>query len=117
VILEIEGLIQAHAGGRFSRRSCADTNNNNNETKEKTNPLEAMSLVGRTIDSTLSIRGGISRKYLQIYLAAIWCHFDRRRWSEEKLLLAVLRAPSISYKDILNYESPPVAAMVAITRV
>jgi ribosomal protein S25 len=113
VILEIEGLIQAHAGGRFSRRSCAD---NNNKTEEKTNPLAAMSLVGRTIDSTLSIRGGISRKYLQIYLAAIWCHFDRRRWSEEKLLLAVLQAPSITYKDILNYESPPLAAMVAITR-
>lgn len=116
VILEIEGLIQAHAGGRFSRRSCADTNSNNNETELKTNPLAAMSLVGRTIDSTLSIRGGISRKYLQIYLAAIWCHFDRRRWSEEKLLLAFLRAPSITYKEILNYESPPLAAMVAITR-
>jgi hypothetical protein len=113
VILEIEGLIQAHAGGRFSRRSSAD---NNNKTEEKINPLAAMSLVGRTIDSTLSIRGGISRKYLQIYLAAIWCHFDRRRWSEEKLLLAFLRAPSITYKDILNYESPPLAAMVAITR-
>ncbi len=119
VILEIEGLIQAHAGGRFSRRSSADNNNNNNnnnKTKEKTNPLAAMSLVGRTIDSTLSIRGGISRKYLQIYLAAIWCHFDRRRWSEEELLLTFLRAPSITYKDILNYESPPLAAMVAITR-
>ncbi len=120
VILEIEGLIQTHAGGRFSRRSCADNNNNNNnnetETEEKANPLAAMSLVGRTIDSTLSIRGGISRKYLQIYLAAIWCHFDRRRWSEEKLLLAVLQAPSITYKDILNYESPSLAAMVAITR-
>lgn len=114
VILEIEGLIQAHAGGRFSRRGCSDSTNN--ETEEKTNPLAAMSLVGRTIDSTLSIRGGISRKYLQIYLAAIWCHFDRRRWSEEKLLLAFLRAPSISYKDILNYESPPLASMVAITR-
>lgn len=114
VILEIEGLIEAHAGGRFSRRSCADSNSN--QTELKTNPLAAMSLVGRTIDSTLSIRGGISRKYLQIYLAAMWCHFDRRRWSEEKLLLAFLRAPSITYKDILNYESPPLAAMVAITR-
>lgn len=118
VILEIEGLIQAHTGGRFSRRSSADNNNNNNnrKTEEKINPLAAMSLVGRAIDSTLSIRGGISRKYLQIYLAAIWCHFDRRRWSEEKLLLAFLRAPSMSYKDILNYESPPLAEMVAITR-
>lgn len=115
VILEIEGLIQTHAGGRFSRRSSAE-NNNKRKTDEKNNPLAAMSLVGRAIDSTLSIRGGISRKYLQIYLASIWCHFDRRRWSEEKLLLAFLRAPSITYKDILNYESPPLAAMVAITR-
>jgi transposase-like protein len=117
VMLEIEGLIQSQPGGRFSRRSDNSNNKNNHDKKKtrQTNMAAAMPLVGRAIDSTRSIRGGISRKYLQVYLAAIWCQLDRARWNEEKLLLAFLRAPEITYQDILNYESPAIASMMTFS--
>ncbi|MDP3507072.1 MAG: hypothetical protein Q8T09_03705 [Candidatus Melainabacteria bacterium] len=108
VVLEIEGLIEFHEGGRFSRRR----EHGHKEEGRKTTMASAIPLVGRAIDSTRSIRGGISRKYLQVYLAAIWCQSDRERWNEEKLLLTFLQAPEITYQDILNYESPAIASMM-----
>lgn len=111
VILEIEGLIESQPGGRFIRRSD-NKKNTDKKSGRQTNMTAAMPLVGRAIDSTRSIRGGISRKYLQVYLAAIWCQLDRKRWNEEKLLLTFLQAPEITYQDILNYESPAMASMV-----
>lgn len=116
VMLEIEGLIQSQPGGRFSRRSD-NKKNHDNKRGGQTNMAAAMPLVGRVIDSTRSIRGGISRKYLQVYLAAIWCQLDRARWNEEKLLLAFLRAPEITYQDILNYESPPFASIMTMAKI
>jgi hypothetical protein len=51
---------------------------------------------------------GISRKYLQNYLAAFWCYKDRKRWSPQSLFVACVRYGYISYEEILLYVSPPI---------
>ena len=49
---------------------------------------------------------GVSRKYLQLFLAAHWCHVDRGRWSPRSLLMACSRFRAVSYEEILAYVSP-----------
>lgn len=49
---------------------------------------------------------GISRKYLQNYLALYWCLKDKIVWGNGKLLQACLKAPEIPYREIILYETP-----------
>ncbi len=49
---------------------------------------------------------GISRKYLQNYLAAYWCRMDRKRWPPGSLMQACLRQGPIRDKEIRCYVSP-----------
>jgi hypothetical protein len=58
---------------------------------------------------------GISRKYLQTYVAAFWCHHDRTRWSGDALKKACLRSPQISCEQILAYVTPQVVKLFRLT--
>lgn len=49
---------------------------------------------------------GVSRKYIQLYLAAYWCYKDRTRWFSEQLFCACFRSLPVSYAEILLYSSP-----------
>lgn len=49
---------------------------------------------------------GISRKYLQNYLAGVWCRYDRKRWSDGTLLTACKRFEKISSERIRHFVSP-----------
>ncbi len=49
---------------------------------------------------------GISRKYLQNYLAAYWCHVDRRRWNVGSLLQSCFRFGPLRDDEICRYVSP-----------
>lgn len=49
---------------------------------------------------------GISRKYLQLYLALYWCHIARDRWCSGSLLQACLKFGRISREQCLAYVSP-----------
>ncbi|CAN5618450.1 hypothetical protein BH11CYA1_BH11CYA1_18590 [soil metagenome] len=121
VILEIDGWILSHTDGRFRKRKqkvikAKEENQSTTNKRTKSNRREQsrmMSLTATAINLTRSIRGGISRKYVQIYLSTMWCQLDRERWNEDKLLQAFLRAPDISYQDILDYESPSVVSLLA----
>jgi len=57
---------------------------------------------------------GISRKYLQIYLAACWCIIDRSRWNVISLLKACGNAGPISSQELADYVSPPVVLVFPI---
>lgn len=50
----------------------------------------------------------ISRKYLQLYLAAFWCWKDRSRWGIEQLVEVAHQCQQIGYREIRNYETPAV---------
>lgn len=50
---------------------------------------------------------GVSRKYLQLYLAGFCFQFEHRERLPDSLLTACLRHPPISYDDLLDYVTSP----------
>lgn len=54
---------------------------------------------------------GVSRKYIQNYLAAYWCYSDRIRWSTGILLKVCVQFGQIDSSEILNYVSPLLVKM------
>ena len=54
---------------------------------------------------------GVSHKYLQLYLAAFWCHRDRESWSPASVLRACLSHPPISYLELLHYKVQDIRMM------
>jgi hypothetical protein len=54
---------------------------------------------------------GISRKYLQIYLAELWCGSDRRCWPGGRLLKECSRHPIIREDEVLSFISPLLVKM------
>ncbi len=54
---------------------------------------------------------GISRKYLQLFLAEYWCLMDRKRWKIDSLLRVCQRFRAIPYEEIQAYESPRLVKM------
>jgi len=63
--------------------------------------------IALVIDNVQRVFHRVSRKALQLYLAAIWCAQDRERWGEGSVLQLCFNHPPIRYKDLLNYVSPP----------
>ncbi len=49
----------------------------------------------------------VSRKALQIYLAAIWGVIDRVRWGQYSIFQLCFEHPPVTYMQLLNYVSPP----------
>ncbi len=49
----------------------------------------------------------VSRKYLQLFIAAYWCHTDRKKWCKDALFTACLKHPPISPAQMAAYSSPP----------
>jgi len=64
-------------------------------------------------DSVRKIFHGISRKYLQPYLARDWCHVDRMRWCKDAVVRACLQFGPISYSEILDYVTPATVKVFA----
>ena len=50
---------------------------------------------------------GISRRFLQKYLAAHWCYIDRTRWPCGSLLQACLLFGKVNQNQLVNYVTPP----------
>jgi hypothetical protein len=69
----------------------------------------------KTINSFISfVHGtfhGISRKYLQLFLAEYWCLLDKNRWKIDSLLMECQRFGFVHDKEIPAYESPQLVKM------
>jgi DNA-binding MarR family transcriptional regulator len=92
VQLELEGLVETVFGDRYILSTAATATS----LAHASAPTTA---VDNIIEHIRRDFQGISRKYLQLYLAAHWCRVDRGRWSFESLLKACR-----SYRDIRNHE-------------
>jgi len=88
-----------HAGGSISRKARADSGDGEHGTG---NPQAHNDFV-EFIDCFLK---GISRKYVQNYLASYWCHLDRSCWRPGALLDACNQFHAISRREMLAYVSP-----------
>ena len=105
VILETEKLVEKIDGNRYVRRNAAE--NTRSTRLRSTNPLDAADNATGTIISYILINfHGISRKYLQLYLAEHWCCLDRLRWAFRSLLGTCQRSEKVREDDIKKYETP-----------
>lgn len=57
---------------------------------------------------------GISRKYLQFYIASFWCRVDRARWSVGRLLTEVAAFPKIECREVLSFVSPLIVKLIPV---
>lgn len=53
---------------------------------------------------------GISRKYLQLYLAKFWAELKRLRWGVGALFTACFKSRRLTRRDVNHYFSPPVVS-------
>ena len=101
VMLEVSGLIEALPGNLFIRCKQRETPSSSGA------PKDSLTAIGfRAFLTIREIYGGVSRKYLQLYLAAFWCHLDSVRWHQDSLLKILLRGKSIQFQEVLSYVSP-----------
>ncbi|HEY9787357.1 MAG TPA: hypothetical protein V6D17_18350 [Candidatus Obscuribacterales bacterium] len=106
-ILEIDGLITRLPGDRYVRVDACNAKQSDaspstgNEIDEQTG-----NLIERFIVFVHRIFFGISRKYVQLFLAGHWCYEDRRRWGIGSLFKACLHSGPFTRDMILSYDSP-----------
>jgi len=98
-ILELNGLATAFANGYYSRKPVMP--------KRSLIANRAPATVIRgIIGSIKQFHGGVSRKFIQLYLVPIWCAIEKKRWGNNAVLFACLKHPPIKRADILAYASP-----------
>ncbi|HEY9867964.1 MAG TPA: hypothetical protein V6D08_02050 [Candidatus Obscuribacterales bacterium] len=112
VLLEMAGLVERLPGAVYTRR---------NGTASESLPAQPAEIEALSSDDKKAVDSfkktirrvffGVSRKLLQPYLAAFWCYMDRARWSADALFSTCIRAGPLSYKDMLEYVSPPLVKL------
>ncbi len=106
--LELAGHVRRLPGERYVR-TVDDQSRQLRDDRLHTNRIragitaEAEMLVERVITYVRGHYQGVSRKYLQNYLAAYWCHVDRERWYLGSLLKACFRFGRIRVDEIRAY--------------
>lgn len=101
MMLELAGLAR-RSGDQYVRHAS-----NLNGVREILDDDTAQ-IVADFLDYVRIIFHGISRKNLQLYLAAYWCDVDGRRWQPGALLHACIQSRPISGREILAFVSQPV---------
>jgi transposase-like protein len=106
VMLEIMGRIRSDVGNWF-------------EISRGPSPMEILlknieelsadqqNVISRLISLIRSVHHGISRKYLQNYLAVYWCMNDRETWANSRLWRVVVDAEYPRARELTAYVTPP----------
>lgn len=99
--LEMSNLVERHGGDYYTLKQKKIGNKINRPDV----PNSATTQV--KIDSFITfVQGqihGISRKYLQYYLAIFWCFEDRKRWSPSELLKACCRSTFRASRELFQF--------------
>ncbi len=101
LFLELAGTIESQPGNKFvlciPKLQC-----------QRANEIpDRLKLLITGISAFIRLKfHGISRKYLQNYLAAYWCQVARTTWCEGSIMKLCLLFHPVSYRDILEYVSP-----------
>lgn len=107
VHLELAGLAKSLPGNAYIQKRPVWTDTSitakSSERSKKSPFKQFFEFISQTFH-------GISRKYLQLYLAAFWCCTSRRRWEIGSLFRACFRSKRLTRRDRLAYVSPPVVA-------
>lgn len=108
MLLELSGIAQRLVGDRYVRikksKKMSDVDNL---------PPELKLMISAFKNFVRAKFQGISRKYLQLYLAAFICFLNRGKWERGRILNACLQRRKIRRKDLLNYVTPEHVLMSA----
>jgi hypothetical protein len=98
-MLELDGKVERLAGDRYVRRLT--------RTKIGSPDQETSTTIDGFLEFIRFNFRGISRRYLQQYLAAYWCYIERGKWSGEDLWKQCLGCVPAGYqRQIRNYVTP-----------
>ncbi len=101
--LELAGIVSRQAGDNYV---FLQPNNEKASSQESLTSEEESSKVRSFVSFLRGVFQGISRKYLQNYLASYWCHVDRKIWAPGSLFKACARFGVLQSKEVLEYVSP-----------
>lgn len=93
--------------------SCEQEELERQSTKDHQQAGEFHTCPNGLIEHIGNIFHGISRKYLQTYLATIWCTTERLPWKKDCLLAACSSFPPIKYSDLLLFNSPLLVKLIS----
>ena len=106
-MLELNELAKRERGDQYVRLAPRPTSESHSQWAGKgdsTNPTTM--LISAFLKLASSHWRGISRRFLQKYLALFWCHIDRLRWQEGSLLDACLHFGKIRRDRLVNCVTP-----------
>jgi len=114
--LELAGLAQRTAGHHYIRNCLYEdlSTGEPEETDPDASAAESSLEMKQYVDFIRRTFHGISRKYLQIYLALHWCYVDREAWSCGRLMTECLRFGPLVFKRIRAYVSPSMVQVRAV---
>jgi hypothetical protein len=115
-MLELSGLVERLSGDIY-RRVNLETRKSESEQDYPSQESSGIVEISRISAFVCSTFHGISRKYLQFYLCAYWCNFDRRKWHPGALATECIKSGPIIYKQVLEYVSPPLVKVPASVRI
>jgi len=97
-MLELQGKAERLAGDWYVRRKPKP---------RKSKPAQEMTATVEAFIEFIRVNfRGISRKYLQSYLAAFWCHTDRSHWSTDAIWQTCLGSRPVTYRQTRQYVTP-----------
>ena len=113
-ILELNELISCLPGNHYSQPQLKISETSPFGNRDHPQTIENPKLILRAFFTFVREHfHGISRKYLQFYVAAFWCHNDRNRWKSNELLSACIRSPRITDSQLLDYVTQPLVKIVS----
>lgn len=96
-MLDMNGTVQQHIGNQFSLKKTSPT------IPVSSDEMDAIRRFHMYVRKTFH---GVSRKYIQRYLAAFWTRWGVDRWTKQTLFKTILMYVRPSRADILAYHSP-----------
>lgn len=109
MLLELSGAAQRLVGDRYQRirksRKIKDVDDL---------PPDLKLMISAFHNFVRAKFQGISRKHLQLYLAAFMCFLNRGKWERGRILNACWQRRKIRRKDLLNYVTPEQVLMLAV---
>ncbi len=101
MLLELSGAVQRLVGDRYVRITKSKKVNDVDDL-----PPELQLMISAFKNFVKAKFQGISRKYLQLYLAAFVCFLNRGKWERGRILNACWQRRKIRRKDLLDYVTP-----------
>ena len=108
---DVQSFLSKLNEGATSNSNANYSNSNSNLGHGSGGESDLQATVARFLEFARDYYHGISRKYLQHYVFAFWCHIRRDRWGPDSLRVACLRSAWITDDEVLAYVTQPMVKM------